>query len=140
MSEENKAVVQRFADEVLNQRKIDAVDDLFAPGFVDHQPPMPGVPGDREGLKTALGVLFGTFTDLHLHLEDLIAEGDKVVARYSAHGTHNGDAMGIPPTGKEVTFDAIAVYRIQGGKITDRWELVDMLKLMQQIGAAPAPG
>ena len=80
------------------------------------------------------------FPDLHLTVEDMIAEGDMVVSRLKARGTHRGDLMGIAPTGKQATVDAIDITRVAGGQLVERWGIIDMLGMMQQIGVIPVPG
>ena len=80
------------------------------------------------------------FPDMHLHIEDEIAEGDKITIRFTGHGTHRGELMGIPATGKEVNFAGISIARIAGGKIMERWEEFDMMGMMVQLGVVPAPG
>lgn len=139
MSEENKAVTRRFIDEVLNKRNLEAVDKYISPRIVDHSLP-PGSPQGIEGVKQGLAMWFGAFPDLHGTIEDLIAEGDKVVVRMTFTGTHKGESMGIAPTGKRVTSWGIEINRIVGGKYVERWEAFDMLGIMQQLGVVPPPG
>jgi predicted ester cyclase len=78
------------------------------------------------------------FPDMHLYVEDAVAEGNKLVTRWSAHGTHKGDLMGIPPTGKEVSIAGIAIDRFENGQSVEHWEIIDQLSLMQQLGVIPA--
>lgn len=139
MLEQNKVVLRRFIDEVFTKGNIAAIDQLVAADFVNHNP-LPGATPDREGFKRGIAMLRAAFPDLHYIDEDMIAEGDKVVGKGIFRGTHRGELMGIAPTGKQVNLAGIAVFRVRGGKITDRWATLDMLGLMQQLGAIPAPG
>jgi predicted ester cyclase len=127
-SEENKALVRREQEELWNATgNLDAARELFV---ADHVEDARQEAADfREG-----------FPDVVSTIEDLIAEGDKVVARWRARATHQGEYMGIAPTGKEVEFTGISVYRIEAGKIAESWNEEDELGLMRQIGAVPEPG
>jgi steroid delta-isomerase-like uncharacterized protein len=137
-SEENKAVVQR-AVEAFNQGDQDAVDELFAANYVDHDPSRAGLPSGPEGVKQAWGAFRAAFPDLQGTIEDMITEGDKVVVRGTISGTHQGDLMGIPSTGRRVTVTLIDVNRIEGGKLVERWGVSDMLGMMQQLGVMEQP-
>lgn len=138
MSEENKAIVRRFVDEVQNQHDLGALDELFSPDFVDHSGM--STPPNLDGTRQLFTMMFSAFPDLRVNIHDQVAERDKVVTRKTFHGTHQGEFMGIPPTDKEVAFDVIDIFRIVDGKITDHWNVVDMLGLMQQLGVVPPPG
>ncbi len=138
-TEENRALVQRFYAEIWNKGNLDAVADLLAGDFVDHAAP-PGFPSGQEGAKQVFMIYRTAFPDFRLSVEDIIAEGDKVVARWRTHGTHQGELMGIPPTGKQVTVTGIDLFRVAGDKIAEHWAEFDMLGLMQQLGVIPAPG
>jgi len=138
MSEENKAVVRRFF-EAINKQDLGRLDEFLAPNIVYHNAP-PGLGSGIEGYRQMLSMYFAAFPDIELTLEDLIAEGDKVVGRITGRGTHQGDFMGITPTGKRVEATAISVMRLQGGRLTEEWEQIDMLGMLQQLGAVPAPG
>jgi steroid delta-isomerase-like uncharacterized protein len=139
MSEENKALARRVADDIVNPANVDAVDEIYAPDYVLHDPSMPedvhGVEGIREFYETA----FNAFPDTELSIEELIAEGDKVVMRWTSRGTHQGEFVGLPPSGKRVEVAGVTISRIEGGKIVEDWELTDALGMMQQLGAIPAP-
>ena len=138
-SEQNKAVAQRFYDQVWNRGDMAVADELFTADTVDHASP-PGFPSGIAGVKQVFGMYRGAFPDLAITIEDMIADGDKVVARWTSRGTHRGDLMGIPPTGKQVTITGIDIFRFEGGKIAEHWANFDMLGMMQQIGVAPSPG
>jgi steroid delta-isomerase-like uncharacterized protein len=137
-AEQNKALVRRIVDEAQSGHNLGVVDELLAADFVDHSVP-PGLPPSREGVKMQFAMFFNAFPDLHVVIHDQVAEGDRVVTRKTFHGTHQGDLMGIPATGRSVAFDVIDILRVQNGKITDHWNVVDQLGLMHQIGAIPAP-
>jgi steroid delta-isomerase-like uncharacterized protein len=137
-TEDNKALFRRWC-EVISQNRLDRVEEIIAPDEVDHALP-PGIPSGREGVKQLFTLLHTAFPDLQIDIEDLIAEGDKVVGRVTARGTHQGAFMGIAPTGKPVSFNAIDVVRIAGGKIVERWSQADNLALLQQLGGGSGPG
>ena len=139
MSAENKAIVRRLIEEGFNRGNLDLYDELIAPDFVNHSAP-PGVPPTREGWKQLATMFRAAFPDIHFHIEDEIAEGARVTTRFSGHGTHQGELMGIPATGKEVTVSGINIARIAGGKIMERWEEFDMMGMMVQLGVVPALG
>ena len=104
MSEGNKALYRKFVDEVVNKRNIAAIDHFLAPDFVDHNP-IPGTPLGAEGLKQGTGMLFGVFPDMNSSTTFTVAEGDLVVGHHVTTGTHQGDFMGIPATGKKIQID-----------------------------------
>ena len=134
--EENKAIVRRWG-EAFKKRNLAAVDEIFDANYVGHVPGFEDVKGP-EGVKQLLTVFFTAFPDLHLTVEDLIAEGDKVVARYTNWGTDKGEEMGTARTGKQFTETGIAIFRIVGGKLAEGWQEVDSLGMMQQLGVVPS--
>jgi predicted ester cyclase len=138
-TEDNKALVRRFYEEVFNQKNTTAIAEFIDPTFVDHSLP-PGLPGGIEGARQYIGMYLTAFPDLHLTVEDLIAEGDKVVARFTGGGTQQGAYMNIPPTGKQMTATVIDMFRIAGSKFVEHWLEFDALGMMQQLGVIPAPG
>ena len=138
-TEANKASMRRFYDEVFNKKNRAAIDEFIDPQQVDHAAP-PGTPGGLEGAKHTVTMYLTAFPDLHFTVEDLIAEGDKVVARLTTRGTQQGVFMGIPPTGKHVTVTGIDINRLAGGKSVEHWLNMDTLGLLQQLGVIPAPG
>ena len=140
MSEENKALFRRMFEEVINQGNISLIDELVAPDFVEHEELPPGIPPGREAVKQMFTMFRGAFPDLNATIDDVIAEGDKVVARSTWSGTHKGEFMGIPPTGKSVSFGVIDIVRIAGGKFVEHWGQMDNMSMMQQLGVIPAPG
>lgn len=139
MSEENKALSHRFITEVWNNRNMDVVEEIMSPDHVDHELP-PGLPPGREGFKAFVGIYLTAFPDTKFTIEDQIAEGDKVVTRWTATGTQTGELMGIPPTGKKVTVTGFDINRFSGGKIVEHWGEFDEMGMMQQLGVVPTPG
>lgn len=139
MSEQNKALYHRFMEEIFRTKNPRAIDQFIAPNCVDHAAP-PGFPQGLEGARQMLGMYLAAFPDVEVTIEDMIAEGDKVVARYVARGTHKGNFMGIVPTGKSVTLKGIDIVRVAGDKIVEHWENTDQLGLMQQLGVVKLPG
>ena len=139
MSEENKVVVRRYFEEILDGGNLGLVDEIFDPQYVLHDPGSPQEVRGLEGTKRYVGMFRSAFPDIAHTIEDQIAEGDRVVARLRAHATHEGELMGIPPTGKEVTIEGISIWRIANGKIKECWFNYDALGLMQQLGAFREP-
>jgi len=138
MSEENKALARRQLEEVFNKHNPGAVDEFYAPDFVNHNAP-PGMPNDREGVKAIAAMYLGAFPDVKVTSDFQLAEGDKVVMRWTGTGTHTGELMGIPATGKRIEMTGISIQRIAGGKIVEEWVESDQMGLMQQLGVVPAP-
>ena len=138
-AEDNKAIIRRFYEEVFNQKKRAAIEEFVDSKGIDHALP-PGLPAGIEGTKQFITMYLTAFPDLHFTVEDMIAEGDKVVARLTTRGTQQGAFMGIPPTGKQATITAIDINRIVGGKSVEHWLNMDTLGLLQQLGVIPAPG
>ena len=137
--ENNKALIRRLYEEVFVKWNLDLVDELVGPEFVGHEMP-PGTPRGPVGFKQFYGSLRSAFPDLRYVVDDVIAEGDKVVVRWTWQCTHEGDFMGIAPTGKRVWVTGIAIYRIAGGKCVERWVELGLLGLLEVLGAAPTPG
>jgi steroid delta-isomerase-like uncharacterized protein len=133
----NKAIAQRFIEEVWHKGNLAVIDELCATNFVDHGPASTDTLRGLDGLKQSVTMYRNAFPDLHFTVEDVIAVGDKVVTRWTAHGTHKGELMGITPTDKQVTVTGISIDRIAGGKIEETWEAWDRMDLMQQLGVAP---
>ena len=138
-AETNKAIVKREVEEVWNRRKLDILDEIFAPDFINHDPSNPQIT-DRNSFKQWASTVLKGFPDLHLTIDDLIAEGDEVACRWTHHGTHLGEMPGLPPTGKKTAITGIIIYRFAKGKVAEAWWSRDLLGLMQQLGAIPAPG
>ena len=136
-TEDNKALARR-GYEALNQRNWSVYYDVIAPDGVYHHASVT-IQG-LGGYKQFLSMYITAFPDAQFTMEDLIAEGDRVVVRQTFRGTHQGELMGIPPTGKQVTLSAIVIVRIVNGKAVEVWENGDTLGLLQQLGVVPAPG
>jgi predicted ester cyclase len=138
-TESNKALVRRFVEEVQSQGRLEVLDELVAPTFVNHTAP-PGVPPDREGIKQLTALFRTAFPDGRMIVEDMIAEGDRVTTRKTFRGTHQGAFMGLPPTGKPVEIGLIDIVRVVDGHVVEHWNAVDNLGLLQQLGMLPSPG
>jgi steroid delta-isomerase-like uncharacterized protein len=137
-TEQNKALVRRLVEQVWNKGNLAVIDEILSPDYVLHIS-APGSP-DRDGYKQAVSMYHKAFADFSLTIEDMIAEADKVVIRCTLRGTHKGQYMGVAPTGKQVSLSVISIRRIEDGKIVEEWVELDMLGLMQQLGAVPSPG
>jgi steroid delta-isomerase-like uncharacterized protein len=138
--EENKAMFRRLMEEVVNKGNLDIVDELVAADVIEHEELLPGVPQNREGVKQFFTVFRSAFPDLQITIEDMIAEGDKVVVRSAMSGTHQGEFMGIPATGNKVAFGVIDIVRVADGKVAEHWGQTDAMGMMQQLGVIPGPG
>jgi steroid delta-isomerase-like uncharacterized protein len=135
MSNDNKVLVQRYIEEIYNKGNLDLAADLVTDDYVNHAGFM-DVEG-VEGLQQFAAMLRAALPDWHEVIEDQVVEGDKEVHRYVIRGTHKGEFMGIPATGKEVVVTGITLARIEDGKIAEEWSQADMLGLMQQLGVVP---
>ena len=133
MSEENKAIVRRYYDQ-LDKGNLAIIDQLVAANYVGHYPGGQDIHGP-EGSKELTGVFYTAFPDLQHIIEDIVAEGDKIVGRFTIRAGHKGEFMGIAPTNRQVTFTAISIYQLADGKIVEAWVEYDALGLMQQLGA-----
>ena len=135
--QENKALVLHFVEEVENQHNLAAIDELFSHDFVDHSA-LTGPPG-IEGVKKFFSMMFATFPDMHFTINQQLAEGDQVATHKTFHGTHHGEFMGIPATGKQISIEAMDIYTIHEGKITDHWAVGDWLGMLHQLGVESLP-
>jgi steroid delta-isomerase-like uncharacterized protein len=138
--EQNKELVRQMVEQVFNRGNLSLADEFMAPDFVEREELPPGIPSDREGVTQLAAMLRGAFPDFEATIDDIIAEGDKVVIRQTWRGTHKGEFMGVPPTGKRVRFGVIDIIRVDGGKFVEHWGQMDTMGLMQQLGAIPMPG
>lgn len=134
---DNKALMRRMYDEVVNGGNIDLIDELVAPDVVEHEE-FPGLASGREGVKQFFTMMRGAFPDLRMDVEDMIAEGDKVAARVTMSGTQQGEFMGVPPSGKKVSVTSIDIVRFAGGQAAEHWGATDTAAMMEQLGAVPA--
>ena len=136
--EQNKTIVLRYYEELFERRRLAVIDEIFASGYVNHQRTDPyradEVKGP-EGLKKLATVFFSAFPDHHTSVDDIIAEGDKVVTRWTTRGTHQGELFGIAPTNRRVTISGITIDRVVDEKIVETWTNWDLAGLLQQLGA-----
>jgi predicted ester cyclase len=150
-TEDNKAIVRRFFEEVHNKGNVAAVDELLAPNIILHFESPSDVPVSAEmqlsleGIKQVVSEFRSTFPDLHYTVDLQVAEGDLVVSRVTARGTNTGAYRGLtykgmPPTGKQVTWTETQIFRLAAGKIVEQWSNEDDVGRLQQVGALPTPG
>jgi steroid delta-isomerase-like uncharacterized protein len=125
-------------EEVINQGRLEQANEIVAEDFVELDP-LPGQRQGREGLKEVIGMLLSAFPDMHWVVDEMIAEGEKVVTRFTWTGTQQGTFMGIPATGKSVVVKGVVIDRIVGGMMTDSRILMDTMGMMQQLGVVPGP-
>lgn len=138
MSDQNKAVARAVFD-VFNGADPESLYDVVAADAVDHDPNNPFSEEGREGLKKSIAMYRSAFPDLQLTIEDQVAEGDKVVTRWVATGTHQGDLMGMSPTGKTSVVGGVGIDRIENGQVVEAWGYWDALGMFQQLGLSPEP-
>lgn len=138
MSAETKAVARRFLEEVFNGGKLELVDELIDPGFVNHDAAQPEPQVGIEAAKANVAGYREAFPDLYLAIEAQVAEGELVTTRWTGRGTHGGELLGIAPTGKQATVTGITIDRIVDGRIVESWTNWDTLGLLQQLGVVPA--
>jgi steroid delta-isomerase-like uncharacterized protein len=140
LSETNKTVSRRLFEEVWNKGNLAVLNELIANDHVNSGPgTLPGLPTGPEGAKQFVMMYRNAFPDTHFTIDEQIAEADKVVTRWTAHGTHKGELLGIPATGKSSTVTGISVDRIVNGKIVESWGIFDQFGMMQQLGVIPMP-
>jgi steroid delta-isomerase-like uncharacterized protein len=137
-TEENKTIVRRFFEEGPSRGNMSAANELLASNF-DLHTPLPSAPG-IQGINDVITTCRAAFEHLNVTVEDMVAEGNKVTARFTARGIHKGQFMGLPPTGKPITMTGIEIFRIDNGKIAELWGEANLLGLMQQLGIVPAFG
>ncbi len=137
-TEESKAVVRRVI-ESFGTGNLDPIDEMIAPDYVGYDPALPEPTRGPEGLKQEVLGYRAAFPDLTVTVEQQTAEGEWVTTRWTASGTHQGDLMGLAPTGKQATITGISLDRVVGGKIVEERTVWDLFGLMQQLGAVPAP-
>ena len=137
MSEVNKTIVRRLFEEVWNKGNLSVADELFTPNCEHHDASSPDFGRGPESEKKRATLYRTAFPDLRLTIEDIIAEGETVIARWSCRGTHKGDLSGIAPTGKQVTISGVSIARFSGSKMAEGWINWDALGLMQQLSVVP---
>lgn len=133
----NSELVRTYIEEAFNKGNINAVDRFLSPAFLDHNPFSPQQALGPAGQKQMISRFHEAFANLHITLESVISEGDIVAARGTYSGMQKGSFMGVPPTGKRVSWQAMAFFRVANGKIAERWSNHDLLGLLQQLGLIP---
>jgi steroid delta-isomerase-like uncharacterized protein len=134
---ENIATIQRFMEEVINQGRLDAANEIVESDFIELDP-LPGQRQGREGLKEVIGMMRAAFPDIRWVTDETVAAGEKVVTRFTWTGTHRGDFLGIPATGRKVAVRGVVIDRLNAGKMADSRILMDTFGMMQQLGVIPA--
>jgi steroid delta-isomerase-like uncharacterized protein len=137
MSEQNKAIARRLIAELWNNGNLSVADEIFSPNYEHHDSSTPDFGRGPESEKKRATLYRTAFPDLHLTIEDVIAEGETVMTRWSCRGTHKGDLNGIAPTGKQITISGVTVARASNGKMAESYVNWDALGLMQQLGVVP---
>ncbi len=138
-TEDNKALVRRFYEEI-DKGNLEAMNELVAEDYLDHNPPpFPGLSAGREGLKQAFKIFWEATPGYH-HIEEQIAEGDKVVTRLTSYGKHEGDLPGAPRTGNDLKMTSITIHRVAKGKLVEKWAEKDVMGFLIQIGVMQPPG
>ncbi|MCL4871066.1 MAG: ester cyclase [Anaerolineae bacterium] len=138
-TEAKKAIIRRYFDELWSQGNLVVASELIASDYAVHDPGTPGRQGGIEGEKQAANLYRTAFPDLHFTIESEVAEGDSVMVRWHSRGTHLGELMGLPPTGRQANPTGISVFRLVNGRIAEHWCNWDTLGLMQQLGLIPQP-
>jgi len=136
--EQNKAVVRRFYDEVMGQGRVEVLDEVMVEDFVDHGEALFGSPRGRDTLREGVAAVHGILPDLQVQLHEMIAEVDLVGVRGTMRCRHGGSFLGVAGTGHELSWEGIAVFRLEGGKIAERWFNSDSISVVRQLGLAPA--
>ena len=136
MTDDIRAAMTRFYDEAVNAGNLELIDELVDENVVEHEE-LPGIPPGREGVKQFFGMALEAFDGFRLQVEDIIVEGDKGAARVTMLGTHVGEFMGVPATGKEIEVPVMDILRFADGKVVEHWGVTDALAMMQQLGAIP---
>jgi len=141
-TEQNKTIVRRYYLEVFDKGNLALANEIIDARYINHGTDAPpgGWPRGPEGTRAIVTTYRGAFPDLRYTIEDQSAEGDKVVTRWTAHGTNTGSLMGMPPTNKPAVVTGISIEQIANGKITETWINFDALGMMQQLGVIPTPG
>lgn len=137
--EQNKALMRNYIEEAWNKGNLDFIDKNFSSDFVSHGT-FPGQPTNRDSVKSVISTVRNAIPDLHITIEDMLAEGDKVASRWVTKGTHKGDLMGAKPTGNKISVSETTVVRVKDGKVVEGWANRDDLGFLQQIGLIPPLG
>ena len=136
-TEANKSVVRRYYEDVFNSANVGLLDELAVPDYDEHSP-FPGQPNGIEGLKARVAALLAAFRPTFT-LHQVIGEGDTVVAYWTNTGTHQGEFMGIRPSGRTLTISGVDIHRLRDGRMAEHWHVVEELQMLQQLGVIPAP-
>lgn len=131
---DTKELVRRLNKEVYREGNLELIDELYAEDYVEHNPVLPHDIRGREGVREKIEMFQSAFSDARGTTEDIVAEGDKVADRHRFIATHDGEFMGIEPTGTEIDIEGMAIHRIENGKIAETWVQADMMGLMEQLG------
>jgi steroid delta-isomerase-like uncharacterized protein len=137
--EENKAIYRRMVDEVVNKGHFEVIPELFAEDYLDHNLP-PGAQPGIGSVAMVFGMFRNGFSDLHFEIQEMVGSGDIVATRVSGSGTHDGNFMGTPPTGRKAEWGSMGFFRVRDGKIVEHWGQPDVFSLLQQLGVIPAGG
>ena len=138
-SNDNKSVIRMFIEDVINQGRLERADDVVIEDFVELDP-LPGQAQGREGLKGVIRQMRSAFPDIRWTVDEMLAEDDKVLTRFTWSGTHQGAFLGVPATGRRITVKGMVIDRLVAGRMADSRILMDTLGMMQQLGAFPVPG
>ncbi len=130
----NEVLIKRYFEEVWNQGKLDVLDELLSPNYINHSPGMPNPPAGPEGLKPIVSAIREAFPDLNYEIQNIVIAEDQVAVHTIMRGTHKGDFFGLAPTGKTVEISQMQIERIQDGKIIEHWRVTDELSMMRQLG------
>jgi len=136
--EQNKDIARRMYEEVINKRDLDVLEEVVRPDYIEHDP-LPGQGEGLDGIRDRFRMLIEGL-DPQFTIEDVIAEGDRVVVRWTNSGTNVGEFLGIPATNLPFTIAGIDIYRLEGGKLAEHWHVVDIYGQMVQLGLLPPPG
>jgi steroid delta-isomerase-like uncharacterized protein len=137
-TDQNRAIVRRYYDEVLNGRNVAVLDEIAVEDYIENDP-FPGMGNGREQLKLRAGALLRAFSPCTFKIEDIVAEGDRVAVRWRSRGTQSGEFMGIPPTNRSYEIAGIDFHRLADGRMAEHWHVVDQLSQLQQLGLLPSP-
>ena len=136
----NKQLVAAFIQELFTKGDLDAVDRYLAPAMINHDPPFPGAPDGREGMRQAAAMYRKALPDWHSDVDELVAEGDIVVERFTASGTQRGTLMGVAGTNQRLVLKGIQMFRVEHDQIVERWGRLDEMGVLRQLGLVPAEG
>jgi steroid delta-isomerase-like uncharacterized protein len=134
----SKELYRRWIDEAWTTGNVDVLDDMHTPDFFDHSG-LPGVSPDTVGMKQFIAGLHAAFPDLAITIEDMVAEGDRLVGRWVMTGTNTGSFNGMPATGRPVTLSGFDLLRVEGDRFAEVWAVADIAGMLQQLGVMPAP-